>query len=66
MKIDAHTKIIFQFLSNNQNHTLLTSEIAEAVPCSTRTVERKTKALLKNGYISKTGKKYAILKELEQ
>lgn len=65
MTLDIYTKTIFNFLKENQNRTLLTEDIADAVTCSTRTVTRKLKILCQNEYILKTGKKFQVLRELE-
>lgn len=61
--MDIYAKLIYGYLKENSGHTVLMKDIEEELNITNKTVAKKIKWLIENGYIRRDGKKFFDLKE---
>ncbi len=64
MLSDIFSLSIYNFIKARDGQTILVKDIQEALKISNKTVTKKIKFLIENGYIRREGKKFFDLKKV--
>lgn len=62
MKFDALTRVLYAYIKAHDGQTILIKDIENETGMTNKTIAKKIKLLVENGFISRDGKKFFVLK----